>query len=372
MKELQTIFQTRKHTSVHTYTIKPPAHHHQENSAIHTDPIIQHIQWWRDVLQRKPEYEKALQEAGHKTDLTFTTNSTNARQRNKRKRTKTWFNPLYSQHIKVNIGKKFLNLIGKHFPKESQLHKICNRNTLKLSYSCMSNIEAWIKAHNSKTINSNPSEKPDTCNCRKKEEYPLPGHCTIANIIYQATVDTQITKTSYIRFCATPFKIRYALHKASFNHEAKSSSTELSKYIWGLHTEMDNIKTSTSILPSIQKMQHVLMGKILHHHSPELQNWIRSLGDFTSLPQILAHKPLRLYHPTCKHCCSEAWFFSISPKRPLNLFSIASNSGINISDNSSSSTITIPFLSWKYQINQSLNFVLCLCHKRKTLKLIVP
>ena len=114
---------------------------------------------------------------------------------------------------------------------------LCNRNTLKLSYSCMSNIEARIKAHNSKIINSDSNRKPDTCNSRKKEECLLSGQCTAANIIYLATVDTQNTKKNYIGLCATPFKTRYASTKASFNHEAKSNSTELSKHIWGLKQE---------------------------------------------------------------------------------------------------------------------------------------
>ena len=34
----------------------------------------------------------------------------------------------------------FLNMIDECFPKSHRLHKIFNRNTLKLSYSCMQNI----------------------------------------------------------------------------------------------------------------------------------------------------------------------------------------------------------------------------------------
>ena len=58
----------------------------------------------------------------------------------KRKRHITWFNPPFTSNVKSNIGKRFLTLIDQHFPKNHPLHKICNRNTLKLSYSCMDNM----------------------------------------------------------------------------------------------------------------------------------------------------------------------------------------------------------------------------------------
>ena len=151
-----------------------------------------------------------------------------------RKRRITWFNPPFSQHVKTNIGKKFLNLIDKNFPKENELYKICNRNTLKLSYSCMDNMETIIKAHNSKIINKDHNKTPEKCNCRKKEDCPLPGKCTIQNVIYEAKVKTPNEEKTYIGLTATSFKARYTNHKASFNNRAKSNQTELSKHIWKL------------------------------------------------------------------------------------------------------------------------------------------
>ena len=43
-------------------------------------------------------------------------------------------------NIKSNIGKTFLNLIKRHVPKTNKLHKIFNKNTVKVSYSLMSNL----------------------------------------------------------------------------------------------------------------------------------------------------------------------------------------------------------------------------------------
>ena len=81
-------------------------------------------------------YETALNESGYKTTLTYT-KTTNVNNRN-RARNIIWFNPPYSQNVKTNIGKTFLKLVKKHFPRGHKLYKIFNRNTLKLSYSCMS------------------------------------------------------------------------------------------------------------------------------------------------------------------------------------------------------------------------------------------
>ena len=63
------------------------------------------------------------------------------------------YNAPYSANVKTNIGKIFLNLIKKHFPKTNKLHKIFNRNTVKISYSCMSNISSIILGNNKNLLN---------------------------------------------------------------------------------------------------------------------------------------------------------------------------------------------------------------------------
>ena len=64
------------------------------------------------------------------------------------------FNPSCSQNVKNNIGKTFLKLIKKHFPRDDRLYKIFNRNTPKLSCSCMSNMSSVIKQHNHKVLST--------------------------------------------------------------------------------------------------------------------------------------------------------------------------------------------------------------------------
>ena len=50
------------------------------------------------------------------------------------------------------VGKYFLKLIDKHFKHDNILHKIFNRKTLKISYSCTKNIFQIINNHNKEII----------------------------------------------------------------------------------------------------------------------------------------------------------------------------------------------------------------------------
>ena len=43
------------------------------------------------------------------------------------------FNSPFSKNVKTNVGCKFLCLIDKHFPRTKKLHKIFNRNNVKVS-----------------------------------------------------------------------------------------------------------------------------------------------------------------------------------------------------------------------------------------------
>ena len=70
---------------------------------------------------------------------------------NKNKQLKIrFFNPPYSQNVKTNIGKIFLNLVNKTFLKRHKMHKSFNSNTLKLSYFCTKNISNRIKQQKSR------------------------------------------------------------------------------------------------------------------------------------------------------------------------------------------------------------------------------
>ena len=97
-------------------------------------------------------YEKALGKCGymHKLKYIEPTQCEVIGRGSGRTRNITWFNPPFSKNVATNVGNYFLNLIKKHFPKNHKLSKIFNKNTLKLSYSCMPNIKSVINAHNRK------------------------------------------------------------------------------------------------------------------------------------------------------------------------------------------------------------------------------
>ena len=99
-------------------------------------------------------YNNVLKSSGHKEQIHYVEDQRRKKSRN-RARNIIWFNPPYSQNVRTNIAKSFLCLIDKHFPKSHKLHKIFNRNNLKVSYSCTTNMANIIKNHNQKILNEN-------------------------------------------------------------------------------------------------------------------------------------------------------------------------------------------------------------------------
>ena len=196
-------------------------------------------------------YQEALQKSGLIHQLEYQQPTVN--NKNNRKRKIIWFNPPYNRTVMTNIGGKFLKLITKNFPKNSTLHKIFNKNTVKVSYSCTKNMQQIINANNKKNLNTTDNNiRTRECNCRISNDCPLNGKCLTENIVYQATVATTDSTETYIGLTSTSFKTRYANHKASFQHQRLKNSTELSKYIWSLKerdipytTKWEIVKKST-------------------------------------------------------------------------------------------------------------------------------
>ena len=77
-----------------------------------------------------------------------------------------WFNPPYSSHVKTNVGKAFMKLIVKHFPKHHIYYKIFNKNSIKLSYSRMQNMGNVIMKHNNKLLFQSFEQPTRMCYCR--------------------------------------------------------------------------------------------------------------------------------------------------------------------------------------------------------------
>ena len=130
----------------------------------------------------KPLYENALKDSGFNTSIKYAKDE--AKSNRNRNRKIIWFNPPFSQNVKTNIGKTFIKLVKKHFPKDHKLSKIFNTNTLKLSYSCLKNMLSIIKQHNTKILSNSNSIQNRLCNCRNRNDCPLNGNCLKKCFVY--------------------------------------------------------------------------------------------------------------------------------------------------------------------------------------------
>ena len=142
-----------------------------------------------------PPYQAALDASKHNYNLKFDPNARNSPPPGKKKnrnRKVTWFNPPWSNNVKSNIGKQFLAIIKETFPTTHILHKICNTNTIKLSYRCMPNMKREVSKHNNRILNGTNNNiraaQPQTftCSCPGKNPVTckvLPGMgCSIDNV----------------------------------------------------------------------------------------------------------------------------------------------------------------------------------------------
>ena len=129
------------------------------------------------------------------------------------------FNPPFSRSVKSNNGRILLSLLSKHFSQNHTMHKIFNRNTVKISYSCLRNISSIISSHNRNILS--PKQQSFGCNCRVKNECPLNGECQTPSVIYRADVVNNFNDEEkfYFGSADTTFKERYRNHIGDFKHE---------------------------------------------------------------------------------------------------------------------------------------------------------
>ena len=184
-----------------------------------------------------PPYQDALSKSGYEFKLHYDPET--PKQKRTRSRKVIWFNPPYSANVATNIGHKFLKAIDECFSLSHPLHKILNRNTLKLSYSCMPNMHNLISTHNKSVIAKHTQPETNNakeCNCRHKDSCPLSGKCLTESVVYQAIVKREDTgdEKSYVGHTEGSFKTRYNNHTNSFRNAKHRHATALSKHIWQL------------------------------------------------------------------------------------------------------------------------------------------
>ena len=113
-----------------------------------------------------PDYNIALKNSGYNETIKYIPSQP---KRQSPKRQIIWFNSPYSANVKTNVGRNFMRLVDKHFPRYHIYHKLFNRSNIKLSYSCMPNMNNIIRKHNSSVMKDPIPPTTKTCNCRKKQ-----------------------------------------------------------------------------------------------------------------------------------------------------------------------------------------------------------
>ena len=220
-----------------------------------------------------PYYNEILKNCGYSESLSYTTEDDDNRDdnkdsadqsmnspatsgtRRKRQRNVIWFNPPYDKTVETKVGRIFLGLIDKHFGRNHRYHKIFNRNTIKVSYSCMDSMDKLIKQHNIK-VTRKEKAVTRTCNCPVKEDCPLSNKCLLPNIVYRADVRYQQNNRDkhkvYIGVTEPPWKERYGVHKHSFRYKNTKNGTKLSDFVWELKDQgIADYNISWSILKRV-------------------------------------------------------------------------------------------------------------------------
>ena len=177
----------------------------------------------------KPLYKSALNTSVFNYSMKFEAPVENARRNRNRK--VIWFNPPYSLNVKTNIGKVFLKLVRKHFPRSHKLSKIFNLNTIKISYSSMPSVKNLIKQLNSKILKKYQDKIQPACNYRIKKNCPLNGKCLNQCMVYSTQVSSNTTYKEYYGASDEEFKSRYNNHMQSFRNISHINDLELSKYL---------------------------------------------------------------------------------------------------------------------------------------------
>ena len=143
----------------------------------------------------------------------------------------------------------FLKLVDTHFPNGNKLHKIFNRNTVKVSYSCMSNVKSIITSHNTRIIRKSQPQDISAENCNK-HACPLQNKCMSKDVVYKSTINTGNTQDTkhYIGMTSNTFKERCRNHIKTFTHTKYSNETEGSNHVWHLKQNKKDFTIKWSIV----------------------------------------------------------------------------------------------------------------------------
>ena len=201
-----------------------------------------------------PFYNKALRNSGYMQDIKFIEQNEQkqAETRKSRHKEKIWYNPPWNKAVSTNVGKKFLQLVDKHFPKGSKWRSLFNRSTVKISYCCSRNMAAYISGKNKKLLRDIQGEAKDERPCPSNDDpCPLSGKysdkCRTKSVVYQAIISSEEKSWNYIGLTSRTFHDRWREHKNDMRNKERPG-TALSAKIWSLKEAGAPYKIRTEII----------------------------------------------------------------------------------------------------------------------------
>ena len=172
-------------------------------------------------------FDIAMKTSGYRGGLSYDNHDvdTQAGKRNCKSNI-VWFNLPFSKNLKNSISKEFLKLADRHFLPHHHLQKVCNCNTRKVSYNCMTNM-ATKSSHSINLLSK--EQKPKSiilpCNFCNSGNCPLKGKCREKIIIYKAWIRSGDISKHYFGCTETEFKTRYYNCTHSFRYREKIIAT---------------------------------------------------------------------------------------------------------------------------------------------------
>ena len=110
-------------------------------------------------------FKKAVKSKAYNRQFKQQTSEQNDNITKKKGRDIIYFNPPFNLYCATNVGEEFRKIVEKHFNKGDDLSKLFNRNKLKITYSCLPNIEAKIISHNKHLISKQKATNIEVKNC---------------------------------------------------------------------------------------------------------------------------------------------------------------------------------------------------------------
>ena len=155
-------------------------------------------------------------------------------------------------NLETNVGKQFLKLVDIAFPPGNPLRKKFNRQTIKIGYKCMPNMETAIARHNCKVLSEDvQAHQPLGCNCDGGvASCPVQGKCQLTGVVYRACIRENASGKSetYTGLTGRKFMDRWKEHSKDFEKPENRTSTMLSSHVWDLKDRGLDFNISWKIL----------------------------------------------------------------------------------------------------------------------------